>query len=221
METLFIDGQTWQASVVGGFKSRPMVPGGSLEDQQWTASQRKRWVRTRGRNFVQEMWGAMTRQRPGWSWVHSSQPAAWGSCCCSVTKLCLALCDPMLRTMPGFPVKANQKKCTICLFLFRSALDKMIYRGKRRRVNTKARRGINLPFLFSHLTVSPLCFSHSISVSGSQFPFCSWGASSSTALAVSTLCQKRAALGSHEQKRPHLEDPSTTWQGQGLVFCLS
>ena len=107
------------------------------------------------------------------------------------------------------------------LFLFGRALDKMTYRGKRRWVNTKARRGINLPFLFcSHLTVFPLCFSHSISVSGSQFPLSSWGGSFRTALAVSTLCQERAALGSHEQKRPHCTDPSTTWQRQGLVFCL-
>ena len=25
-------------------------------------------------------------------------------CCCSITKLCLTLCDPMDRSMPGFPV---------------------------------------------------------------------------------------------------------------------
>ena len=25
-------------------------------------------------------------------------------CCCSVTKLCLTLCDPMDCSMPGFPV---------------------------------------------------------------------------------------------------------------------
>ena len=28
----------------------------------------------------------------------------WYSCCCSVTKLCLILCNPMDSSMPGFPV---------------------------------------------------------------------------------------------------------------------
>lgn len=55
METLFIDGQTWQASVVGGFKSRPAVPGGSLEDQSGQQV-RGRGECARGQEFfVQEM----------------------------------------------------------------------------------------------------------------------------------------------------------------------
>ena len=37
-------------------------------------------------------------------WVNIKGHNFWIICCCSVTQLCLTLCDPMDRTMPGFPV---------------------------------------------------------------------------------------------------------------------
>ena len=36
--------------------------------------------------------------------VQQCHSSAWLSTCCSVTKLCLTLCDPMHCSMPGFPI---------------------------------------------------------------------------------------------------------------------
>ena len=37
-------------------------------------------------------------------WINIKGHSFWIICCCSVTQLCLTLCDPMGCTMPGFPV---------------------------------------------------------------------------------------------------------------------
>lgn len=71
---------------------------------------------SRGRDFVQEMRGddkAETRMAMGSFFLTRNLR------CCSVTKLCLALCDPVRALCLASLSKQNQKKCTICLFLFR------------------------------------------------------------------------------------------------------
>ena len=49
----------------------------------------------------------MGSQRVGHDWVAKlnwTDASLFLSCCCSVTQLCLTLCDPMDCSMPGFPV---------------------------------------------------------------------------------------------------------------------
>lgn len=77
---------------------------------------------------VQGRWGAMTRQRPGWSWIYSSNPATWGRC------------------------KENLKRCTIFCFCSGGHWTRWHLKEKWGWVNTKGRRGINLLFPFcSHI----------------------------------------------------------------------
>ena len=40
----------------------------------------------------------------GWKWQHPRPGSYWLTSCCSVTKSCLTLCDPMDCSTPGFPI---------------------------------------------------------------------------------------------------------------------
>ena len=57
------------------------------------------------RPWCWERWRASYNFTHAWCWWHRFWfLAGFNSICCSVTKLCLTLCDPMDCSTPGFPV---------------------------------------------------------------------------------------------------------------------